>query len=159
MKTNKLKFKFVLTGLTMVMLLLGVQSWASESDSDGKKGEKAAPVVTMNVEVVDGKGDVKYTDVVTSADPTLDYNLEELPYGEYTVRVKKGDQVINSTTMSNMPVSQEVITVIVVDAKGNQVYSSKDSSEMYNLEGMPKGEYTVNVYRGNQLINTNKLSQ
>jgi hypothetical protein len=144
----------------MVMSVIGFQSWASETNSDdSKKGEKAAPITTMNVEIVDVKGDVKYTDVVTKTDPTLDYNLEELPLGEYTVRVKNGTKVINTIKMSNMPVSQDVITVIVLDAQGNQVYTSKDSSEMYNLEEMPKGEYTLNVYRGNQLINTNKLSQ
>ena len=153
------KYKYLVMGLTMVLSILGLQSWASETNSgDTKKGEKASPILTMNVEVVDMKGDVKYTDVVTKADPTLDYNLDELPLGEYTVRVKNGEEVINTVKMSNLPVSSDVITVIVLDASGNQVYASNNSSEMYNLEEMPKGEYTLNVYQGNKLINTNKLS-
>lgn len=111
----------------------------------------------MNIEVIDNYGKVDYTDVVTVDDPKLDFNLNELPIGDYTVQISIDDEVINYTNMSNVTKDQNVLTIEVLNQDGDKVYGSTDAHKTFDLASMPKGNYLLKVYKGSKLINTNKL--
>jgi len=123
---------------------------------DSKK--KTTTEKTVKIEVLDMYGNVHYTDVQTKSDLHIDYDLKSLPVGDYTVAVKLGDKLINYTSMKNVSTDPNVITVEVLNSSGMQVYESDQSGESFDLTSMPKGDYTVNVYKGDKLINANILS-
>lgn len=123
---------------------------------DSKK--KTTTEATVNIEVLDMYGNVHYTDVQTKSDLHIDYDLKLLPVGDYTVAVKLDDKLINYTALKNVSTNPNVITVEVLNSSGVQVYESDQSGEAFDLTSMPKGDYTVNVYKGEKLINANVLN-
>ena len=120
-------------------------------------GKKTATVETVHVKVTNQYGKVIMTDFKTPTDDHIDFNLESLPIGDYSVEVHQGNKMINSTDMRNVSSNEEVLTVEILNSKGNQVYESTNPNDVYDLTSMGKGSYTVNVYKGENLINTRKL--
>jgi len=147
---------FVFGAAILSTTLFSFQATASDLNKDTKK--KTTTEAIVNIEVLDMYGNVHYSDIQTKSDSHIDYDLKSLPVGEYTVVVKMGDKLINYTPMQNVSSDQSVITVEVLNSLGNQVYKSNNSGDAFNLSSLPKGEYVVNVYRGNALINANKLT-
>lgn len=118
---------------------------------------KTANVETVHVKVTNEYGKVIMTDFKTPTDDHIDFNLEPLPIGNYSVEVHHGDKMINSTEMRNVSSSEDVLTVEILNSRGKQVYESTNPDDNYDLSSMGKGNYTVNVYQGENLINTRKL--
>ncbi|MFT6323803.1 MAG: hypothetical protein ACJAWO_001359 [Halieaceae bacterium] len=114
---------------------------------------------SMNIKVIDANGLVILTDVVTLQNPNLAFNLHTMPAGDYTIQVLEGVKPINETTMSNLPKDNKVLTVEVLNEKGDKVYGSQNTKEAFNLNNMPTGEYVIHVYQGQKLINTNKIKR
>ncbi len=153
---NKTKFSMLLVATVSFSTLFSLNSTAGEVD----KGDIKTPTTTtssMNVAIINDNGNVEYTDVITTENPSLDFNLEYLPIGTYTLKVSQGDEVINMTQIRNVSSDNSVITVEVLNAAGDKVYASANNLEMFDLSAMPKGNYVVNIYQGSDLINTNKL--
>jgi len=154
---DKTKYTMLLTATLSFLTIFSFNASAGEVE----KGEikKLTTTSTMNVEVINDNGNVEYTDVITSEDQTLDFNLESMPIGTYTVRVSQGNEVINMTHFRNVSSDVNVITVEVLNEAGDKVYESATSNEMFDLSAMPQGNYVVNVYKGSNLINTNNLKK
>ena len=152
---DKTKYSMLLIATLTLLAMFSFTSRAGEVE----KGEiKAASTTsTMNVEVINDNGNVEYTDVVTAEDKILDFNLESMPIGTYTLRVSQGNEVINTTQIRNVSNDVNVITVEVLNEAGDKVYESVNSSEMFDLSAMPQGNYVINIYQGSDLINTNNL--
>ena len=153
---DKAKYSLILITLMSLLTVFSKNGIGNEI----KKGKTTSPSSeSMNLEVIDVNGEVDFTDVVTSEDPILDFNLETMPAGTYTVQVSKGGEILNETKISNLSKDKNVFTIEVLNASGEKVYGSNETSETFNLDKMPQGEYVINIYRGQELINTNKLVQ
>ncbi len=144
--------------LMSVLNITAAMAFASETKKDLVK-KSASNAQAMSIEVIDINGAVDYTDVVTTEDPTLDFDLESMPAGQYTIQVNSGTEVLNTTQVHNLTEDKNVITVEVLNSKGDKVYGSDTAGESFDLENMPKGEYVINIYSGQDLINTNKIVQ
>lgn len=155
MKTRSKNSVITITSSFLLMSLISVSVLGSTTTTDKKK--TAVATARVNIEVVDAYGMVKYSDHVTKTDKHIDFDLYNLPVGNYTVKVKLGERVINTVSLKNITNNQKVITVEVLNNKGEQVFESNDPKVSFDLSKMPKGKYTVNVYKGSELINTNKL--
>lgn len=151
-------FLFLFGASIATATLFSFNARAGEPENNDLFGKKLPKTeATVNVAVLDAFGNVHYTDVKTPTDAHIDYNLNTLPIGEYTVAVKLGDEVINHLAMSNVSSNPNVLTVEVLNEVGNQVYVSTNSKNAFDLEAFPNGEYTVNVFKGSKLINTQIL--
>lgn len=146
----------------LLMTLMAMFSMFSTNvigNTIAKGGESFNTNEAMTIEVIDVNGEVDYLDVVTNEDPKLDFDLEGMPAGTYTVKVSSGSMTLNEVKMSNLSSDNQVITVEVLNEAGDKVYMSEDPAETFNLDEMPKGEYVINIYQGQELINSNKLTQ
>ncbi len=152
---NKTKFSMLLVATVSFSTLFSLNSRAGEVEKGDTK--KTTTTATMNVAVINDNGNVEFTDVITTEDPTLDFNLESMPIGTYTLRVSQGKKVINVTQITNVSSDANVITVEVLNEAGNKVYESVNTNEMFDLSAMPQGNYVINIYQGSDLINTNNL--
>lgn len=114
-------------------------------------------IETLNVKVTNEYGKVIMTDYKTGSDDHIDFDLEPLPIGNYSVEVHHKGKIINSTELRNVSSNEDVLTVEILNSKGEQVYESTNPTEVYDLSSMEKGNYSVNVYQGTRLINTRKL--
>jgi hypothetical protein len=152
---DKTKYTMLLIATLSLISMFSFSSRAGEVE----KGElkKVLTTSTMNVEVINANGNVEYTDVITADDQSLDFNLESMPIGTYSVRVSQGNEVINTTQIRNVSSDANVITVEVLNEAGDKVYESVNTSEMFDLSSMPHGNYVINIYQGSDLINTNNL--
>ena len=111
----------------------------------------------MQLEVFNSNGKIQLTDVITSTDLHLDFDLSDLPKGSYTVSVSRDNEVINFTEISNLSKNYNELTLEVLDASGQRVYGSKEDSYNFDLSNMPKGKYLMKVYQGKNLINKNYI--
>ena len=104
--------------VTIFSFLILFTASASEGDDLKKKVEstasiKSAPQMKMNVFNYHGKTHQK--DVITLADPHLDFDLEDLPKGSYTIAVSYAGERINYTQMSNLSKDMNVISMEVLN--------------------------------------------
>ena len=88
-------------------------------------------LIEIDLEIIDVNGNIDFTDVLTSNDNFLNSHV-----------FSKNGFVIN-----------------VINKNGVKVYCSENKSDSFNLESMPKGEYIINIYKENVLINSNKITQ
>lgn len=149
------QFWAILIGFT----ILSTSLFAVEPEDEDflKSITKPATVESVHVKVTNQYGRVLLTDFKTPTDAHIDFNLQPLPVGNYTVEVHQGNKVINTTDVRNVSFSDDVLTVEILNAKGKQVYESTNTDESFDLSSMGKGNYTVNVYQGSNLINTRIL--
>lgn len=112
----------------------------------------APEAAAMQVEITDYFGKTYQAE-------NLNFDLQPLPVGQYTVKVIKNGEEVNSVYVNSLNDNNSVITVEALDAKGNQVYESTKSAEMFDLEQLPAGSYVVNIYQGKNLINTKKINK
>ncbi len=155
---NTSKFSLVAFMLMSVLNMSAAVTFAGEI----KKGDlKSATEIasTMNIEVIDINGSVDFKDVVTVEDPALNFDLKSMPAGRYTIQVNSGNEIINATEVNTLTTDKSVITVEVLNWEGDKVFGSNVAGDNFNLENMPKGEYVINIYKGQELINTNKIVQ
>lgn len=89
----------------------------------------------------------------------LNFDLQPLPVGQYTIRVIKNGEEVNAVYLNSLQDDKTIITVEALDADGNQVYESTKSTEMFDLEQMPLGTYTINIYQGKELVNTQTVNK
>jgi len=148
------KSKYTLLLITL-MSLLSFNSRGGDLDKSKAKVQKES---TMNMEIIDEYGNVDLMDEVTLADPTLNFDLAKLPIGNYTIQVLQNGELLNSHAIHNAAESKNVITIEILNAKGNQVYLSTNAGDAFDLTQMPKGNYTIKIYQGQDLINSNKIS-
>ena len=170
---NKLKllFTFKTTAMfrnhfipiSLVTILSFLFMWtatASEGDNLKKKVESAVPAnnsQNMNINVFNYHGKSHHKDVITLADPHLDFDLENLPKGTYTVAVSYAGEVINTIEMSNLSKDRNVISMEVRNSTGEKVFGSINNAHNFDLSTLPKGKYLVKVYQGENLINKHHL--
>jgi len=149
------QFWALLIGFT----ILGTSLFAIEPVDEDliKSNNKPATVESVHVKVTNQYGKVLLTDFKTPTDTHIDFDLQPLPIGNYTVEVHQGSKLINTTDLRNVSFSDDVLTVEILNAKGKQVYESTNMTESFDLSKMGKGNYTVNVYQGSDLINTRNL--
>ncbi len=152
---DKTKYTMLLIATLSFLTMFSLNTRGGEVEKGETK--KVTSTSTMNVEVINDNGNVEYTDVITAEDQNLDFNLESMPIGTYTVRVSQGNEVINMTQIRNVSNDDNVITVEVLNEAGDKVYESATSNTMFDLSAMPQGNYVINIYQGSDLINTNNL--
>jgi hypothetical protein len=152
---SKPNLKLVILPLTLFVFSLS--SFAGEPNTKNSGSKKMKSNTPMQVEVIDENGQVDLVDVTTIEDPNLNFDLKAMPLGNYSLLVTLGNEVINTVEINNLSADKNQMQMEVLNTKGEQVFTSKDMSENFNLTDFPKGRYTVNVYRGMQLINTTKM--
>ena len=151
------KSKYTLLLITL-MSLLSLYSFNSRGGDLEKCKAKVQKASTMNMEIIDEYGHVDLMDEVTLEDPILNFDLAKLPIGNYTIQVLQDGELLNSHAIHNAAKSKNVITIEILNAKGNQVYLSTNAGDAFDLTQMPKGNYTIKIYQGQDLINSNKIS-
>ena len=93
-------------------VLTGFSAFATgENSEEDKEKSKMNTTATMQLEVLDEDGKVNYLDVVTTEDANLDFDLQSMPLGNYTVLVSLGEEVINSVQIHNF--SNQHIMILV----------------------------------------------
>ncbi|MEP0369026.1 MAG: hypothetical protein ABJN36_05945 [Cyclobacteriaceae bacterium] len=149
---------------------------AQNQEDNFKLIYKGAQGETVNVQWIDDKGQVVYSENIKSTDAFVkQYNLSTLPDGEYTVKVSAKDyefaeEVIlgdmsglkfnirtlesKSVVMTGVKPDAKDVRLYVLDAEGNQIYTeSYDKGTVvqkkYNFEGLSTDQVTfVLSYRG-----------
>jgi len=131
---------------------------AGVEERDLFNSRNSTPAIeSVHIKVTNKYGKVLFTDFKTSTDNHIDFDLQPLPIGDYSVEANHGNKLINTTDITNVSSSKEVLTVDILNSKGNQVYESTNPNDSFDLTDLKSGYFTINVYQGAELINTRKV--
>ena len=152
---------FIPISLFTIFSFFFMFSVTASSSTDIKK--KVKKVVTensaqnMKLNVFNSQGKILQNDIITPTDPHLDFDLESLPKGTYTISVTSDNEVINYTEISNLSKDENTISCEVLNSSGEKVHGSENNSFNFDLSNLPKGKYLMKVYQGKSLINKNLI--
>jgi hypothetical protein len=141
-----------LTLLTATFGILSVSTVMAESTGGSTSGLN---VEILKLEVVDNAGKVVQSDVISEADPHLQYNMVTLPEGTYTIYVKIGDEVLSKSTVEKK-IPHNVVELKIYQSNGKLVQQKKlNKNDMsYSLDNLPKGEYEIRIFNNGILVNS-----
>lgn len=146
------KIAFVLS------LVLAVGSIASVSQAKTPEKVTVEKSRMLKMTVLDESGSLVYQQYARSH-KDLQFDFDHMPNGKYIIQVSQGKKVINKTEVHNANQShkkEEFIRYRVIDVNGDVVYAKSflpGGTTNFNLEALPEGNYMVEVYHLNSLLN------
>lgn len=142
--------------LLSMALLLGSFSTQIIAKTPEKVTVKKAMMLKMTVK--DETGALVYQQYSRSH-KDLQFDFEHMPSGKYVIEVSQGKKMINKTEITNASQKysrEDYIRYRVTDVNGDVVYAKAflpGSTTNFNLEALPAGNYMVEVFHLNSLLN------
>lgn len=150
-----------LSGTLLLTALLSLVSTANNLNFNNPyKGGIEIKGDIMSVKIISDEGEVVYTGTINKEQvQNLDFDLSKYPEGTYTVEIYDAEKLINRTRMIN---ESSALKMVIKDKKGNKVYydvqkNEEDSKIDFDLSKFPKGQYTIEIYRGVNKLNSIEL--
>lgn len=148
------------TGLMFLTLLFANTIKANNFDYNKTDNTIEIKGEIMSVKIISNDGEVVYKGTINKSQAeNLDFDLSSYPEGTYTVEIYDAEKLINKTQMIN---ESKEMRMVIKDKKGNKVYydvqkSSDDDKMNFDLGKFPKGQYTIEIYRGVNKLNSIEL--
>ena len=114
----------------------------------------------MSVKIISNNGEVVYSGTINKTEAqNLDFDLSSYPEGTYTVEIYDSEKLINRTSMIN---ESKEMRMVIKDKKGKKVFydvqkTTNDEKIDFDLSKFPKGQYTIEIYRGVNKLNSIEL--
>lgn len=114
----------------------------------------------MSVKIISTAGEIVYSGTINKTQAeNLDFDLSSYPEGTYTVEIYDAEKLINRTSMIN---ESKEMRMVIKDKKGKKVFydvqkSTTEEKMDFDLSKFPKGQYTIEIYRGVNKLNSIEL--
>ncbi|MGB0390819.1 MAG: T9SS type A sorting domain-containing protein [Salibacteraceae bacterium] len=126
------------TKYTLILIALFSMFTVYSSHVIGKTLNSEISNTSNTIEIVDISENTTYSNFLTNNGETIDLDNQKTNKSEIT---------------------KPNLNVVVVNQMGESVYESAKSTHDFNLNNLPKGAYIIQIYKGKNLINSNKLTQ